>query len=62
MKHAEEVQKMVKAGEESPVQGLLEQWLREGKMDEHEAIVTSTSMFTGGVDTVSINIDNRLSV
>ena len=56
MKHAKEVEKMVKAGEESPVQGLLEQWLREGKMDEHEAVMTSTSMFTAGVDTVSINI------
>ena len=62
MKHAKEVQKMVEAGEESPVQGLLEQWLREGKMDEQEAVMTSTSMFTAGVDTVSINIDYRLSV
>ena len=64
MKHAKEVQKMVKAGEESPVQGLLEQWLREGKMDEHEAVMTSTSMFIAGVDTVSrsINVDYRLSV
>ena len=54
MKYANEVQKMVKAGEERPVQGLLEQWLREGKMDENEAVMTSTSMFTAGVDSVSV--------
>ena len=54
MKYAKEVQKMVQAREERPVQGLLEQWLREGKMDEHEAVMTSTSMFTAGVDSVSI--------
>ena len=53
MKYAKEVQKMVEAGEERPVQGLLEQWLREGKMDENEAIMASTGMFTAGVDTVS---------
>ena len=53
MKCVNEVQKMVKAKEERPVQGLLEQWLREGKMDENEAVMTSTSMFTAGVDTVS---------
>ena len=62
LKHAKGVQTMVKAGEESRIQGLLEQWLREGKMDEYEAVMTSTSMFTAGVDTVSINIDYRLSV
>ena len=45
---------MVKAGEERTVQGLLEQWLGEGKMDEHEAVMTSTSMFTAGVDSVSV--------
>jgi hypothetical protein len=54
MKYAKEVQTMIKAGEESPIQGLLEQWLREGKMDEHEAVMTSTSMFTAGVDSVSV--------
>ena len=43
---------MIKAGEERPVQGLLEQWLREGKMNENEAVMTSTSMFTAGVDSV----------
>ena len=53
MKCVNEVQKMVKAKERRPVQGLLEQWLREGKMDENEAVMTSTSMFTAGVDTVS---------
>ena len=54
MKCANEVERMVKAGEEKPVQGLLEQWLREGKMEENEAVMTSTSMFTAGVDTVSL--------
>ena len=54
MKCAKEVQKMVKAGEERPVQGLLELWLREGKMDENEAVMTSTSMFTAEVDKVSV--------
>ena len=53
MKYANEVQKMVEAGEERPVQGLLEQWLREGKMGEREAVMSSTSMFTAGIDTVS---------
>ena len=53
MKHADEVLKIIKAGEERPVQGLLEQWLREGKMDETEAVMASTSMFAAGVDSVS---------
>ena len=53
MKYADKVLKMIKAGEERPVQGLLEQWLREGKMDEVEAVMASTSMFAAGVDSVS---------
>ena len=45
--------KAVKAGEETSVQGLLEQWLREGKMTEAEAIMASGDLFAAGVDTVS---------
>ena len=44
---------MVEAGEEKPIQGLLEQWLREGRMSETEAVMSSTSMFAAGVDTMS---------
>ena len=53
MKYAEEVQRRIKAGEESKVQGLLEQWLREGKLTQAEALMTSSNMFGAGVDTVS---------
>ena len=53
MEHAERVWKKIKAGEESEVQGLLEQWLREGKMTETEALLSATDMFTAGVDSVS---------
>ena len=38
--------------EGSEVQGLLEQWLREGKMTEEEALMLSADMFFAGVDTV----------
>ena len=55
MRYAKEVQKMIEAGVEKPVQGLLEQWLREGRMDEMEAVMASTSMFAAGVDSVSNN-------
>ena len=54
MKYANEVVKMIEAGEERPVQGLLEQWLKQGKMTEREAIMSSTSMFSAGVDSVSV--------
>ena len=53
MKYAKQVRKMVEAGEEKPIQGLLEQWLREGRMSETEAVMSSTSMFAAGVDSVS---------
>lgn len=55
MKYAREVWKMVEAGEEKPIQGLLEQWLREGRMSETEAVMSSTSMFAAGVDSVSFH-------
>lgn len=54
MKHAERVWQKIKAGEESEVQGLLEQWLREGKMTESEALISATDMFTAGVDSVCV--------
>ncbi len=41
------------SGEESETPGLLEQWLREGKLSEEEAIASSIAMFIAGVDTVS---------
>ena len=39
--------------EESEVRGLLEQWLREGKMTEELALMLSADMFSAGVDTVN---------
>ena len=53
-KEAEKVYSQIESGKESEMQGLLEQWLREGKMTEEEAICESMSMFTAGVDTVNI--------
>lgn len=53
MKHAEKVRQKIEAGEEeSEVQGLLEQWLREGNMNKEEALMLSADMFFAGVDTV----------
>ena len=53
LKNAEEMMKAIRAGKETPDQGLLEQWLREGKMTEAEAIMASGDMFAAGVDSVS---------
>ena len=53
LKHAEEARQRIEAGEESEVQGLLEQWLREGKLTQAQALVTSSDLFAAGVDTVS---------
>ena len=39
-------------GEKSEVPGLLEQWLREGKLSEEEAITESIAALMGGMDTV----------
>ena len=53
LKHAERVRRKIESGEEGEeVQGLLEQWLREGKMTEEEALMTAADMFFAGVDTV----------
>jgi hypothetical protein len=43
----------LKAGEESECPGLMEQWLKEGKISEEEAMTTAADMFIAGVDTVS---------
>ena len=51
--HAKEAARRIEAGEENEVQGLLEQWLRAGKMSQAEALMTSADMFGAGVDTVS---------
>ncbi len=40
------------SGEESETPGLLEQWLREGKLSEEDAIASAITMFIAGVDTV----------
>ena len=57
MKHAEIVLRKIESGEdESEVQGLLEQWLREGKMSEKEALTLATDLFTAGVDTVCCSL------
>ena len=42
----------LEAGEESETVGLLEQWLREGKLSQEQAISESIGMFIAGVDTV----------
>lgn len=56
VKHAENAWKKIKSGEESKVQGLLEQWLREGKMTESEALTTSGDMFGAALDTVRVYV------
>lgn len=53
MKHAKRVHEKIQSGEESEVQGLLEQWLRDGRLTEMEALLSATDMFTAGVDSVS---------
>ena len=53
MKQAERVRQKIKTGEQSEVQGLLEQWLREGRVTETEALLSATDMFTAGVDSVN---------
>ena len=51
--HANETLARIESGEENEVQGLLEQWLRAGKISQAEALMTSVDMFFAGVDTVS---------
>ena len=59
LKHAEKVHRKIESGEEGgEVQGLLEQWLREGKMTEEEALMNAADMFSAGVDTVRTYCDS----
>ena len=51
--YANEAVQRIEAGGENEVQGLLEQWLKAGKMSQAEALMKSVDMFDAGVDTVS---------
>lgn len=42
----------LEAGEEGETPGLLEQWLREGKIDQEQVITEAMGIFSAGVDTV----------
>ena len=44
---------LVDSGRESDTPGMLEQWLREGKLNKETAINEAQSLFPAGVDTVS---------
>ena len=57
MKEMKDLYSRLEAGEESEAPGLLEQWLREGKLSEDEALNEAVSTFTVGVDTVSSVLD-----
>lgn len=45
---------LVAAKKESPQPGLLEQWLREGKISKERAMIEAYNLLPAGVDTVSI--------
>ena len=54
----EETEKLyarLEKGVESEAPGLLELWLREGKMTEEEAITEASAIFGAAVDTVWIS-------
>ena len=44
---------LIDSGRESNTPGLLEQWLREGKLTKETAIDEAQNLFPAGVDTVS---------
>ena len=52
MKHVQDVQ--AKGEKVDGAVGLLEQWLREGKISKDHAIAMSIDMFGAGADTVSV--------
>ena len=53
------MRRKIESGEEGEeVQGLLEQWLREGKMTEEEALMNAADLFFAGVDTVRTYCDS----
>ena len=54
IKFCKEVEEKIERGEEeSEVQGLLEQWLREGKLEKQDAIMQAVDGFSAGLETVS---------
>ena len=56
---AREMEKLcarLEKGEENETPGLLEQWLREGKMTEEEAFMEASYIFAAAVDTVNGNV------
>ena len=50
---AEKIYEQVAAGKTNEVPGLLEQWLREGKMSEKDAIYEAAGLFSTAIDSVS---------
>ena len=48
----ERLRARLEAGEESETPGLLEQWLKEGKISEEQALSEAITVFGAGVDTV----------
>ena len=44
---------LIDSGRESDTPGLLEQWIREGKITKEIAISEAQNLFPAGVDTVS---------
>lgn len=59
----EKVYARIESGETRDTPGLLEQWLREGKLSLDQAIAEASAMFSTGVDTVSnlADIDTHLA-
>ena len=54
IKFCKEVEEKIERGEEeSEVQGLLEQWLREGKLEKQDAIMQAVDGFSAGLESVS---------
>ena len=53
-KEMDKLYSQLESGEESEAPGMLEQWLREGKVSEEQAINESVGMFIAGVDTVNM--------
>ncbi len=56
-KELEKLKKRSEKGQESETPGLLEQWLKEGKISEEEAIAEAINSFAAGVDTVHTSIN-----
>ena len=52
-KEVTKLKKRLESGQESQTPGFLEQWLKEGKITEEQAITEAGNMFLAGVDTVN---------